>query len=375
MPSWKERIMETLDILLSSTLYCRHKNPAQFLGRVETLMETYDDYLRLLILNSSSDVFQELKHAKGEYKFEEIAYSRDILAGNLCRVYGRHEKRKLEGKLTLFKSNHAEVYVVITHERRKIFEECIFRFFSSKYPKISLPFFYSWQMKYFLDQLQKGSPNDKIIVTASLRKSRIENPQARKFKETDKTWTDLPYEEFFEQTKQRSEWVDKVYFDLISEKRVTTKGMISRDGKFAWLGQFTLFHQIILEQAVQASAKNHEKLNKRSRNEQPGFKAKPIFIEYDVSIFADKEQNKNLIRALKKLPHSANSVIHENPYLHMTLTDYLDGSSCDIWVLSNNKISIIPQTICSASSLNRICSSIFRDFMEGNIKDPSEVEI
>lgn len=364
-----------LDLLINSTLYCKQENTAQLLGRIETLMETYGDYLRLLILNSRSDVFRELKHAKGEYGFEESAYSRDILAGKLRRVYGRHDKKKAEGKLTVFKSDHAEVYIVLTHESGRIFEECIFKFFRSKYPMVSLPFFYSWQMKYFLDQLQKSSPNDKIIVTSSLRKSRIESPRARKFRETDRTWTDLSYEEFFDQTKQRSEWVDKVYFDLISDERETIKGMISRDGKFAWLGKFTLFRKIILEQAIKASAKNYEKLENRSRREQPDFKAKPIFIEYDVPVFADKEQNKKLVRALKKLPHSANSVIHENPYLHMTLADYHDGSSCDIWVLSNNKISIIPQTVCTASSLNRICSSIFRDFMEGNIKDLSEVKI
>ena len=368
--------METqLDLLINSTLYCKHESTAQLLGRAETLMQSYKGFLRFLILNSKKDVFKELKGAAGEYQFTENTHSKNILSGQLHRTYGRYEKKELLGKLVLFTLDVPDIYIVLTHESGEAFKNGIFRFFRSEYPKISLPFFSSWQIKYFLDNLQKGSPNDTIIITGALLKSRIESPRARKFKETDRTWTDLPYKEFFEQTTEHNAWVDKVEFDIDSEEMRTIKGVIGRDGRFAWHGNLKLFLRIILENAVQESAKDYKKLSGRSRSKQHKFKARPLFIEYDTRVFANKEQNKKLIRALKKLPYSANSIIHENPYLHMTITDYLDGSSCDIWVLSISRISIVPQTVCSASSLNRICSSIFRDFMEGKIKDMSEVSI
>ncbi|MFX0139071.1 MAG: hypothetical protein ACFFDN_35850, partial [Candidatus Hodarchaeota archaeon] len=61
-----------------------------------------------------------------------------------------------------------------------------------------------------------------------------------------------------------------------------------------------------------------------------------------------------------------------NPYVHVTITDYIDNSNYEIWVLSDNRISIVPQTVCSMSSLNRLCDHISKDFQEGNIKENIE---
>jgi hypothetical protein len=93
---------------------------------------------------------------------------------------------------------------------------------------------------------------------------------------------------------------------------------------------------------------------------------RPVFIEYSNNIFENVEQNKRLIKSLSEFPKSSYSVYHGNPYLHMSMVDYCDGSSYDIWVVSSNRLIIIPQLRATFNSLSRLCEHILKRFMEVN---------
>ena len=86
-------------------------------------------------------------------------------------------------------------------------------------------------------------------------------------------------------------------------------------------------------------------------------------------MFKDVKQNKRLIKAISELPKSTYTLYHGNPYVHASLVDYYDGSSYDIWVLSEDKITIVPQIKASFSSMSRLCEHIFKKFREGEIKE------
>jgi hypothetical protein len=149
-------------------------------------------------------------------------------------------------------------------------------------------------------------------------------------------------------------------------------GFISRDGIFQCEKDFKLFYSTIIENGVNIFFKRKEKLSNRARVKETNYESKPLFIEFEEPIFKDKNQNKRLIDVLRNLVRSANSVIHDNPYVHATITDYIDNSNYEIWVLSNNRITIVPQTVCTMSSLNRFCDHISKEFQEGAIKDMNE---
>jgi len=140
-------------------------------------------------------------------------------------------------------------------------------------------------------------------------------------------------------------------YDRIEDKIFS--GAISRNGVFRCENNFILFYNTIVEKGIETFFKRKERLSNRARVKETNYKSKPIIIE-------------------KNLSHSANSVIHENPYVHATITDYLDSSNYDVWVLSNNRITVVPQTVCSMSSLNRLCGHISREFQEGRIKELEE---
>jgi hypothetical protein len=151
-------------------------------------------------------------------------------------------------------------------------------------------------------------------------------------------------------------------------------GAISRDGFFRFEFGFRDFYETVLEHGIDTFVRRTEQLSHRERAKEFQFRAKPLFIEFDTPIFRDKNQNKKLIEAIKTMPNSARSAVHDNPYLHLTVMDYLDKSNYDVWVLSDNRISIVPQTVCTVNSLSRFCDHISREFQEGIIRDSEEVD-
>ena len=68
----------------------------------------------------------------------------------------------------------------------------------------------------------------------------------------------------------------------------------------------------------------------------------PIVIQFDNPIFSEKNANKDFVQKLEELKNISIMELHTNPYLHISLPDYQDGSSYGIWVVSENKINIIP---------------------------------
>ena len=108
-------------------------------------------------------------------------------------------------------------------------------------------------------------------------------------------------------------------------------------------------------------------LQGRTRNETTNFIPKPVKIEYDSEVFSNVQQIAKLLEALKRFKHGSCSVLHGNPYLHVSMLDNYDYSAADVWVLDKNEVLIVPQIRTSEAALKRIISHIFENFREGKL--------
>ena len=144
---------------------------------------------------------------------------------------------------------------------------------------------------------------------------------------------------------------------------------ISRTGVFRCNKLLTFFNNTIVKDIVNKAIDDLNLLNNRQRKKEEKFKPKPIVIEYKIDLFKDSSQNKRLIEVLHGIPYSSLSVSHSNPYLNCSYVDFKDGSSYDIWILSNNEITIIPQMRSTYASLERLNHHIFIGLREGTIKN------
>jgi hypothetical protein len=353
------------------------------------IFKNLDDLLNLnkgikingLILSSKENLITLLKNwSFKDFILRSEQVGTDIFHFTLIRKH-KEDKFILRGDFLLFKySPQNNIYIVLTHENYHFFNQALIRYFNLFYPLISRPFIDTSYMRVLLETYESNLKNEKIRVSRCVTKNWIRNINAKKKVGSDIQYTDLPFRDVFDKVSENEEWIKSIDFNLVAESPKDAINIIQlsphqkfyklfRDTRFQCSFNFTLFYQRMIEGIANKAAESFELFDNRSRIKEENFATKPLAIFYDAGIFKDKKQNFRLIEALKGIKNSSISVIHANPYLHVSYVDYRDGSSCDIWVLSDNKISIIPQIRSTPAALERLCECIFTGFREGIIKD------
>lgn len=310
-----------------------------------------------------------------------------IFSVNLTR-FTRRRTKKIEGKFILLKHTRKYVFMIITHEKTEYIKKVINPFIDRYYPLISRTFIDSFHMQKLLENLEKSFKNMKIRSNRVISKSRIISNGAKKEIESGIRWTDVPYRDTFQKAFENDEWVSSIDFTInpISEEIIDLEKedtirlfmdsidcQINRYGFFKCNKKYSIFYGTILDEIAQKANKDLIFFDGRNRSMKEKLMTKPIIMKFDIEIFKDKSQNHKLIDALQKIPYSSLSIFHANPYLHCTFVDYRDGSSYDIWILSNDKITIVPQMRVSFASLERLSNHIFVGFREGILENFREL--
>ena len=95
----------------------------------------------------------------------------------------------------------------------------------------------------------------------------------------------------------------------------------------------------------------------------------PIVLEFPTEVFALGERNREIVDAIAELDNASISVFHSNPYIHISMLDYLDGSSYDFWVLSSSRMIIYPALRASTASMSRLLSHLFEEISDGKVEE------
>lgn len=361
-------------------LYSHHNNLGSIFSAVSRAVLPDDFEIKLFMIISSKDLFNEIKGwTPPNYEVKFLEENNNIATIQLSKTTKYYEKEKvISGHLNLVKIGSSNVYVAISYDHLKFVKRVMFKFFSHYYSNTSRLYISSSQIKQILDNLKSKIGGD-IITDRVVSYSRInnkpkivENKETSSFrkrtKESDLRWTDEDYGTSFKRAAENDQWIDKITFSVRSENKELFFGFLSRDGVFKCNKNLKLFFETILETVSKIGNEKIKLFKERSRLETKGV-IKPLVIEYTNNIFKEVEQNHRLIKVIGEFPKSSYTVYHGNPYVHASLVDYCDGSSFDLWVLSETKIIIVPQLKASFSSISRLCEHIFRRFREGEIKE------
>jgi hypothetical protein len=360
-------------------LYNTPKNDFKdIVSTIDSILMKLGYEIRTLILSSKYDLLDVIESRS----FKSFNYDKQELGENIYsfKLYKkiRGRKKVRESRFIIFKHTNPFIYILITHEKYKVFHYDIISFINRFYPKIARSYIDSQYMKTIFHNLEKTIEDVSIRITRVSTQSRITNKEARKHYATDIKWTDISYEEMFQNVEENDEWIKSIYFTFIeTEGVISTKKkdlldvvcQISRTGVFKCNKLLTFFYETIVKDIVNKAIDDLNLLNNRQRKKEEKFKPKPIVIEYKIDLFKDSSQNKRLIEVLQGIPYSSLSVSHSNPYLNCSYVDFKDGSSYDVWILSNNEITIIPQMRSTYASLERLSHHIFIGLREGTIKN------
>ena len=178
------------------------------------------------------------------------------------------------------------------------------------------------------------------------------------------------YHDVFNRAEHEGMFVDKVDFSVESHEPGFLHAFVARNGTAKFIGgSLELFLARILSGVMNTSARKHEVFQQAAR--RPGELAvSAVDLDFGRTIFRARTDSLRFLSSLDGMSRSGIAVMHQNPYLHVALVDFYDGSSFDIFATTPTAISIIPQAGASGFSLNRLCNHIFENFREGTIRRP-----
>lgn len=126
-------------------------------------------------------------------------------------------------------------------------------------------------------------------------------------------------------------------------------------------GDFAIFEKIVLGRLATAASRRAKLLSGRARQidvELP----KPISIRLPGDILIDADATGEVVSELERARGLSVAVLHRNPYLHVVVTDYADGSNFDVLVTAANAIDVYPGFRASMGSYTRLTQGLGERF-------------
>ena len=297
----------------------------------------------------------------------------ELITAKISREIRGREKRHISGNFNLIRYRNTDMYIAITHEKQEFVKKVLSKFFENFYSESSRLHMTSGQIQDILDLIEEKMDcriiTDRVISYSRLDKERfVICGRTPRLKESDVRWTEEDYKTSFRRAAENDQWIDRISFYTQRGDRLLFHASLSREGLFECDSKVRDFYEIIAEYLLSVGRRSIDLYSNKSRMENNG-EIKPIVIEYPHNIFENSEQNRKLIRVISEFPKSSYSVYHGNPYVHVSLVDYVDGSSYDLWVVSADRLIIVPQIRATFNSLSRLCEHILKRFSEGRIDE------
>jgi hypothetical protein len=296
----------------------------------------------------------------------------NVAAFSLKRRYGVKERKSVSGDFLVLPDVRGNMNLLIFIEPLAFWHEGLSPLLDAAYPRLVRPFFTQTEMHQFVRNTQAALPTHRVQVLRTSSRERLKAGDARKKYASQVKWTDSDADTVFREAAANNEWFRSIFFELVflKEGRLSSDDTFGTISKYGYLGctrRFSLFYHSVIEPMMDYGEARLTFLQGRTRTETTNFLPKPVKIEYPTDVFSNVQQIGKLLEALKRFKHGSCSVLHGNPYLHVSMLDNYDYSAADVWVLNKNEVLIVPQIRTSEAALKRIISHIFENFREGKL--------
>jgi hypothetical protein len=353
-----------------------HTTP--FFEHLQGIVASNNIRLNLLVLASAKELSTVLSQWTPESYSIRLKHSEPVFSITVTKEFDG--KREVTTRATVIKYHpDAPIYLVISDCQAGEFKTVITQFLSKYFPEISRVFLTNDEMENLFKAVEDAT-GFRVIVDSSVCKKRL--PGLGK-KESQITYTDLPYMDVFEKALENDQWVNSIRYtaymivkpprmDEIRTRKFT--GIVSRSCFFSIRSDLTPLLNTVIPLTIKFASARNQYFAIRSQSASE-IKPEPVVIKFEEPIFENIARNKQFVDSLTQLEDTSVSEYHTNPYLHVSLLDYLDGSSYDIWIVSSNRLVIIPQFSASAASMSRLINHVFERVQEGKIEEYGTIKI
>lgn len=285
------------------------------------------------------------------------------------------DKMEEDGDFFIYEHpGYNKIYVALTIESNNFFRRAMLPFFDSHFPQMMMTFITHKKLRKLLETFQMENQFSNLIITHASHRCRF-NEKGKTEKEVPGiTWFNRDLNEAFNWVYQNNGWFQSLKFtamrqndpDPAAEISITRQGVIRTTRLFS-----KVFESFVLP-ICKTIHENNVFFGNRGRRDNRDLAARPLTIDFGIEQFSDPSENIKFIQSLRRLNKASISVLHGNPYIHLSVIDYFDGSTFDLWVLNSSQIFIVPQMRGSVFSIKRLINHIFDTYGEGDIKDYKE---
>jgi hypothetical protein len=361
----------------SRTIFQRLDNWSSIVERLADLRLKNREVIQLAIVGSRQKL-PELLASKRESPVTSIKLvktSEHLWLFRFTRKFGGVKPQNISGEFLIVRHEQPNMYIVLFIAEARVWRDGILPLLDSLYPKAVRPFLTQKELHTLIRNVQtaiRGQQNRLRILELSSKK-RLTGVARKRFQSV-REWTDADVDSVFEEAREQNVWFQRVGFEVVAEKsgRISStgiRGKLSKYGYFRCNGQFDLFERVLVEELLRFSAERLQFFSERDRVSTADHTPRPVQISYESEIFKSSKETKRLVESLRRFRHGTCTMLHANPYIHLSLVDNIDYSSADVWVLSQNQILIVPQMRASSAALKRIVNHIFEYFREGTISE------
>jgi hypothetical protein len=132
-------------------------------------------------------------------------------------------------------------------------------------------------------------------------------------------------------------------------------------GATFYSGDFALFLEVVVSGLALAAHNRRGLLIGRSRHVgEPS--PRPLAVRTRGGTFESPESIIELLEALEGQQETGVAVFHRNPYLHVAVTDYADGSNFDVFVNDSDEVVVIPGYRATVAALARLTDTVGERF-------------
>lgn len=317
-------------------------------------------------------------------KWNESPFLLDVVNPRLPAYHLKHvaenDDEQIEGIIVVLAGSTDSLFRIISVSDSKFWKSVVKPFLRKTYPHISIVYFKQDEVEKVLldfEEMLNRQYLDKarIRVIELTRKSERSSRVNKGYISTERSWTSLSLKETFADLKERGFWFTSIKFRVIVNipKRGNyfqrSTGKISRFGSFFCTGMYEEYRSYLMEPLENLVAERMRLLEGRGIVERDYRPGPPLEIIFEDDVFDSTPKIREFGEILSHYNDASIVVYHGNPYFHANIADQRDGSSFEIWVLSQKRILISPQATTSAHALSRVISYIFDRFKEGAVRE------
>lgn len=355
---------------IEALLYSRPIPWDRLAGVLDSAMRAGAKELRVKLLLSETPLPRMLASIAGpdSGRLRQFYHHTDAWAGHLQGRFGRERPITVQGSFFVQKHpKYPRVWVLVTDAQTDFLKRPLRNLLRSLSDRPTAPILRTPEIATLLKYLEARQSLQPVRVTQLGYRSRITSAGATKAVERDRKWTDLGIAEAFADAIEAGQWVTDASVEYKADGYRTAHAKIGRYGVFTFAVRCGSALESFIDPATRLANDWYDFLRNRERAKPTNFRSRPFSITFDTPALGSIEHVSLLRAALQKLPSVSCSVLHGNPYFHVAMLDYQDGSTYEVLVLDPASITVIPQGRTTVRALQRLCAQIFADFREGRL--------